>query len=150
MSDSYAFGRNLQFSKRDRASRISRISPPTYVSVEVYELFQSIVADYPADHFCSADTEHLRAYCEAAVLNRQAHREIGGELLVPSPKGTKVANPLIAITTATAGCMNNLGMRLRITPSARSKPQDNIVPEYNAEGVSSKSHLLASPVVARR
>ena len=96
-------------------SRPSRLRPPASLNEAERELFLSLVAANPPQHFKSSDLPLLTQYCAAAVLNDQATAELR---ITPIVNGKP--SPWLAIYEKTNRAVVALSMRLRLSPQARA------------------------------
>jgi P27 family predicted phage terminase small subunit len=73
-----------------------------------------------------ADSDALRAYCEAAALRARALRELdapGVELVLITPNGAQQINPLITIADKAAAVMMKHAERFGLDPASRKRLQ---------------------------
>ena len=107
--------------RRSTASLIGspvRLTPPAELDELEREVFASIVASCPAEHFRVSDLPLLASYAAAVVRERRARGEFDREPILadgrPSPWGI-----VLAQATKT---MLGLSLRLRLSPQGRGKP----------------------------
>jgi phage terminase small subunit len=93
---------------------MSRLQPPAELAPEVAAIFRETVASAPADHFQPEDSVLLTAYCQTAVLVRQA-----AAALAANPIVNGRVSPWLAAHTTHVRLLAQLAMRLKLGPRAR-------------------------------
>ena len=96
-----------------------RLSPPADLDPAATVVWRRIVAACAAGHFSLADSELLRAYCEAAVLSQEAFATMQHEGRVIDGK----VSPWMPLLEKSTRALSALAPRLRLGPSARTDPK---------------------------
>lgn len=115
-----------------RPSRVNHREPkprangpikPSDLDAEAEEVWDRVVTEYGhTGVITAADTDALRAYCEAVARYRQAAGLLrqSGPLIKSKRSGEFVKNPLHQITRDNADLMRQYARELGLTPSART------------------------------
>lgn len=115
-----------------RPSRVNHREPkprpndpikPSDLDAEAEEVWDRVVTEYGhTGVITAADTDALRAYCEAVARYRQAAGLLrqSGPLIKSKRTGEFVKNPLHQITRDNADLMRQYARELGLTPSART------------------------------
>lgn len=102
-----------------------KVSPPTELNQEAKKIWRRIVNNMPNDHFNQGDFAMLSAYCENYLLMLEAREEMekGGKVLMDH-NAKLYPNPWVGIHNTAAGKIAQIGVKLRLTPSARGDRRD--------------------------
>jgi hypothetical protein len=101
--------------------RVPRLSPPSTLGTAERRLFIALVGSCPAAHFRESDQPLLCQYVMACVAAEHASSklaETGGPV-----GGDGEINPWFKVHERAVRMMSVLAMRLRLTPSSRTRPE---------------------------
>jgi len=93
-----------------------RLKPSARLTGRARAIFTETVADCVLGHFKPSDRPILEAYCRAAALVEQAGEELAGH----SPAIKDKPSPWVGIYVAAVKTLNNLALRLRLSPQSRT------------------------------
>jgi P27 family predicted phage terminase small subunit len=100
----------------------TRLKAPAGLSRAAQGVWRSTVNAFPSDYFKPSDAPLLKVWCVTSVAVDQAAAALEQDgPLVDGPHGRKVMNPAMRILSTSAATLCAVGMKLRITPSARMR-----------------------------
>ena len=100
-------------------SASTSLAPPAELSSGAKQLWRSLIASTPTDHFRASDVPLLASYCTVSTMADEAATEIasGGAVVNGKP------SPWLAVYERLLRSQATLALRLRLCPSARQDPK---------------------------
>jgi phage terminase small subunit len=106
--------------------KASRLDPPSDLSAKERKLFTTIVSASTVEHLRASDLPLLCEYVRVVIGAEQAAAKVvetGGPVIISGPDGVGQTNPWFLVRERLAKRMMTLAMRLRLCPSARTRPE---------------------------
>ncbi|MFL9936297.1 phage terminase small subunit P27 family [Paraburkholderia sp. RL18-103-BIB-C] len=100
----------------------ARMKAPAGLPRAAQAIWRTTLASYPADFFRPSDAALLKAWCTAAAMADEATAVLAREgMFADNGHGRQMPHPAVGILSTCTAMLNNVGMKLRLTPSARMR-----------------------------